>query len=84
MIGGFFAQLHREHGVDVRLGTAVTAPRHARVTAVVTDDSGEIPTDVVIAGVGAGPNNEPDAAAGFGQRHSDSALPMPSCHAQSS
>jgi len=24
VIGGFFAQVHRQHGVDVKLGTAVT------------------------------------------------------------
>jgi hypothetical protein len=49
VIGGFFAQVHRQHGVDVRLGTAVAEFRGAGwVTAVVTDVGGEIPADVVI------------------------------------
>jgi hypothetical protein len=27
VIGGFFAQVHSQHGVDVQLGTAVTESR---------------------------------------------------------
>ncbi|MCA1707245.1 MAG: FAD-dependent oxidoreductase, partial [Actinobacteria bacterium] len=46
VIGGFFAQVHRQHGVDVRLGAAVTEFRGTgRVAVVVTDDGSEIPTD---------------------------------------
>jgi 3-phenylpropionate/trans-cinnamate dioxygenase ferredoxin reductase component len=59
VIGGFFAQVHRQHGVDVRLGTAVTEFRGARhVAEVITDDGNQIPADVVIVGVGARPNTE--------------------------
>ncbi|MGQ0716362.1 MAG: NAD(P)/FAD-dependent oxidoreductase [Pseudonocardiales bacterium] len=66
VIGGFFAQVHRQHGVDVRLGTAVTEFRGTgRVTAVLTDDGIEIPTDVVIVGVGAQPNTELAEQAGL-------------------
>jgi 3-phenylpropionate/trans-cinnamate dioxygenase ferredoxin reductase component len=66
VIGGFFAQVHRQHGVDVRLGMAVTEFRGAgQVAAVVTDDGSEIPTDVVIVGVGAEPNTELAEQAGL-------------------
>lgn len=66
-MGGFFADLHREHGVDVRLGHGVTEIRGAagRVTAVVTDDGSVIPAEVVIVGVGARPNVELAAEAGL-------------------
>ncbi|NMN99055.1 NAD(P)/FAD-dependent oxidoreductase [Antrihabitans stalactiti] len=59
-MGGFFADLHREHGVDVRLGHGVTEIRGAtdRVSAVVTDDGSVIPAEAVIVGVGARPNVE--------------------------
>jgi len=54
VIGGFFAQVHRQHGVDVRLGTAVTKFRGTgHVAVVVTDEGNQIPADVVIVGVGA-------------------------------
>lgn len=64
-MGGFFADLHRERGVDVRLGHGVTEIRGVagRVTAVVTDGGSVIPAEVVIVGVGARPNVELAAAA---------------------
>lgn len=66
VIGGFFAQVHRQHGVDVRLGTAVTGFRGTgHVAAVSTDDGNEIPADVVIVGVGARPDTELAAQAGL-------------------
>jgi 3-phenylpropionate/trans-cinnamate dioxygenase ferredoxin reductase component len=66
VIGGFFAQVHRQHGVDVRLGTAVTEFRGTgHVTAVVTDDGNQIPADVVIVGVGARPDTELAEQAGL-------------------
>jgi Pyridine nucleotide-disulphide oxidoreductase/DDE domain len=60
VIGGFFAQVHRQHGVNVRLGTMVTEFRGTgHVTAVLTDDDGhQIPADVVIVGVGVQPDTE--------------------------
>jgi 3-phenylpropionate/trans-cinnamate dioxygenase ferredoxin reductase component len=59
VIGGFFARVHRQHGVDVQLGTAVTGFRGTgHVTAVTTDDGYQIPADVVIVGVGVQPNIE--------------------------
>jgi 3-phenylpropionate/trans-cinnamate dioxygenase ferredoxin reductase subunit len=66
VIGGFFAQVHRQHGVDVQLGTAVTEFRGSgQVTAVITDDGEEIPADLVIVGVGAQPNTELAERAGL-------------------
>ncbi|MGH3843073.1 MAG: NAD(P)/FAD-dependent oxidoreductase [Pseudonocardiaceae bacterium] len=66
VIGGFFAQVHRQHGVDVQLGTAVTEFRGTgHVAAVVTDDGNEVSADVVIVGVGARPNTELAEAAGL-------------------
>jgi 3-phenylpropionate/trans-cinnamate dioxygenase ferredoxin reductase subunit len=66
VIGGFFAQVHRQHGVDVRLGVAVTEFQGTeRVAAVLTDDGSEISTDVVIVGVGARPNTELAEQAGL-------------------
>ncbi|MGH3645570.1 MAG: NAD(P)/FAD-dependent oxidoreductase [Micromonosporaceae bacterium] len=57
-MGGFFAQLHRQHGVDLRLGRGVSEIRGdgGRVAAVRTDDGAEIPAEVVIVGVGIRPN----------------------------
>jgi 3-phenylpropionate/trans-cinnamate dioxygenase ferredoxin reductase subunit len=58
-MGGVFARLHRQHGVDLRIGHGVTGLRgHGRVAAVVTDDGTETPADVVIVGIGAQPNTE--------------------------
>lgn len=59
-MGGYFADLHRRHGVDLRLGSGVSELRGdaGRVTAVRTDDGTQIPAEVVIVGVGATPNTE--------------------------
>ncbi|MFI7532770.1 NAD(P)/FAD-dependent oxidoreductase [Streptosporangium sp. NPDC049376] len=58
-MGGFFADLHRRHGVDLRLGRQVTGVLgDGRVRAVATDDGVEVPADVVIVGVGVRPNAE--------------------------
>ena len=56
-LGAFFADLHREHGVDVRTGVGVEAFEGSagRVTGVRV--GGEVvPADVVLVGVGAAPN----------------------------
>ncbi|WP_433253547.1 NAD(P)/FAD-dependent oxidoreductase [Streptosporangium sp. CA-135522] len=56
-MGAFFAEVHRGQGVEVRLGLGVTGFLGAgRVSAVSTDDGGEIPADVVIVGVGVTPD----------------------------
>ena len=65
-IGEFFGELHRRHGVDVRVGRSVTAVRgNGRVSGVVTDDGAEISADVVVVGVGARPNTELAEQAGL-------------------
>ncbi|HET7328217.1 MAG TPA: FAD-dependent oxidoreductase [Nocardioidaceae bacterium] len=65
-LGAVFAGLHREHGVDLRLGTGVaelTGDRH--VTGVRTGAGDVLPADVVVVGVGAIPNTELAARAGL-------------------
>lgn len=65
-IGGFFADVHREHGADLRLGRTVTEFRGTgQVSAVVTDEGSEVPADLVIVGVGARPNTELAEQAGM-------------------
>jgi 3-phenylpropionate/trans-cinnamate dioxygenase ferredoxin reductase subunit len=61
-IGGWFAELHRQHGVHLRLSTAVTsvAPHH-----VVTSDGERLSADVVLAGVGARPRTRLAEEAGL-------------------
>ena len=57
-VGGVFADLHRAHGVDLRLGEGVTAIRGAgRVEEVVTSSGARIPAAAVIIGVGVRPND---------------------------
>ena len=65
-MGDVFAELHRQHGVDLRLGQGVTGLRGTgRVSAVVTDDGSEIPADTVIVGIGARPDTELAERAGL-------------------
>ncbi len=54
-IGGACAQLHRDHGVDLRLGTGVAA---IDATGVETTAGERLAADVVVVGVGAAPNVE--------------------------
>ncbi len=56
------AALHREHGVDLRLGRGVRAIEADRV---MLDDGTSVPADVVVAGVGLIPNVELARAAGL-------------------
>jgi 3-phenylpropionate/trans-cinnamate dioxygenase ferredoxin reductase component len=56
-IGSVFADLHREHGVDLRLDTGVGEVRaDDDVRIVITTDGTELPADLVVVGVGAAPN----------------------------
>jgi 3-phenylpropionate/trans-cinnamate dioxygenase ferredoxin reductase subunit len=66
-LGAFYAQVHRDHGVDVRLGVGVQAiaGNGGRVTTVVTSDGHEVPADAVVAGLGIRPNVELAADAGL-------------------
>ncbi|XVQ13452.1 NAD(P)/FAD-dependent oxidoreductase [Spirillospora sp. CA-255316] len=72
-VGGLFADLHRAHGVDLRLDQGVAGFWGAgQVSAVVTSGGQEIPADVVIVGVGVRPNTE--LAEGAGLEVSDGVL----------
>jgi 3-phenylpropionate/trans-cinnamate dioxygenase ferredoxin reductase subunit len=55
-LGGFFADLHRAHGVDLRTGVAVDRIEgDARASCVVLSDGSTIDADVVLVAVGAAP-----------------------------
>jgi NADPH-dependent 2,4-dienoyl-CoA reductase/sulfur reductase-like enzyme len=56
-VGAIYAELHRKHGVDLRLDQGVAGFWGAgQVSAVVTSGGAEVPADVVIVGIGAKPN----------------------------
>jgi NADPH-dependent 2,4-dienoyl-CoA reductase/sulfur reductase-like enzyme len=57
-----FADLHREHGVDLRLGVTIDA---ITPTGVRLADGTEIPADAVVLGVGVRPRTELAEAAGL-------------------
>jgi NADPH-dependent 2,4-dienoyl-CoA reductase/sulfur reductase-like enzyme len=55
-IGGVFADLHRDHGVDVRLGVGVAALEgDGRVERVRLSDGAVVEADVVVIGIGVAP-----------------------------
>ncbi|MGH3384037.1 MAG: NAD(P)/FAD-dependent oxidoreductase [Nocardioidaceae bacterium] len=66
-MGTMFADLHRDHGVHLRLNTGVVEVTGAgdRVSGVVTSDGARLPADLVVVGVGARPNVELAEAAGL-------------------
>ncbi|TQM64025.1 NAD(P)/FAD-dependent oxidoreductase [Humibacillus xanthopallidus] len=56
-VGGWFADLHRSHGVTFRFGEGVSRIEGTeRADAVVTTTGERLPTDVVVVGVGITPN----------------------------
>ncbi len=58
-LGEWCATLHRDHGVDLRLGTGVAALHgDARVEAVELTDGSRVAADLVVFGLGALPNTE--------------------------
>ncbi len=64
-VGGWFADLHRSHGVEFRLGSGVERFEGTdAVRAVVTDGGEVLPADAVVVGVGIRPNIELAEAAG--------------------
>jgi 3-phenylpropionate/trans-cinnamate dioxygenase ferredoxin reductase component len=65
--GMAIADLHRGHGVDVRLGTGVAGLTEAqgRVSAVELSDGSSLPATVVVVGIGVIPNTEWLAGAGL-------------------
>lgn len=65
-LSAFFADAHRGHGVDLRLGAGVAALRGgARVAAVELADGSTVPAGLVVVGVGVVPEIELAAAAGL-------------------
>ncbi|WP_193790003.1 NAD(P)/FAD-dependent oxidoreductase [Streptomonospora alba] len=58
-VGGVFTELHRDQGVDVRLGVGVTGfEGRGRVERVRLSDGDAIETSLVVAGLGALPNTD--------------------------
>lgn len=66
--GEVFAKLHREHGVDLRLGSAVAEITTAdgAATGLRLGDGSQVAADAVLVAVGAQPNIELAEAAGLG------------------
>jgi 3-phenylpropionate/trans-cinnamate dioxygenase ferredoxin reductase subunit len=66
-IAPVFADLHRAHGVDLRVDTGVAAilGRDGRVSGVRLADGTEIEADAVVVGVGITPNTGPAEAGGL-------------------
>lgn len=66
-LGTMFGDLHREHGVDLRLGTGVTeiVGDGTAVTGVRTDAGDLVDADVVVVGVGARPMTQLAEEAGL-------------------
>ncbi len=62
-----FAQLHRDHGVDLRLGTSAAEITGAagRATGLRLTDGTQIDADLVIVGIGITPNTQLADAAGL-------------------
>jgi 3-phenylpropionate/trans-cinnamate dioxygenase ferredoxin reductase component len=65
-IGATFAALHRDHGVDLRLGTGVKGfAGEGTASAVLIKGGHPIPADTILIGVGAAPNIALADAAGL-------------------
>ena len=66
-VGASFAALHREHGVDLRLGTSVVGfgGEGGRVSEVRLPDGAVLPADTVVVGIGVVPNVALADAAGL-------------------
>jgi NADPH-dependent 2,4-dienoyl-CoA reductase/sulfur reductase-like enzyme len=65
-LGAWCAELHREHGVDLRLGTGVAALLGSgNVEGVELSDGSRVEADAVVVGLGAIPNTEWLAGSGL-------------------
>lgn len=65
-LGRWFADLHRGHGVTLRMGTTVAELRGSgRVEEVVTDKGDVVPAAAVLVAVGVGPRTELAVGAGL-------------------
>ena len=69
-LGLLFADLHREHGVDLRLRTTVVGIEHTRGrTSVQLADGDELSPDLILVGIGAEPDDRLAAKAGLVTSH---------------
>ncbi len=69
-IAPMVAALHRDHGVDLRLGTGLTAVDHQQGgTTVRLDDDTEVLCDLILVGIGAEPDDTLAAKAGLATHH---------------
>lgn len=69
-IGGLLAEVHRAHGVDLRLGETVAAFRGAgRVEEVVTASGARVPCTLALVGVGVRPADEWLAGSGIARQN---------------
>jgi 3-phenylpropionate/trans-cinnamate dioxygenase ferredoxin reductase subunit len=65
-VGSLFADLHRQHGVELRFDTGVEGFEGSdKVTGVRTSAGDVVPADLVVVGVGVQPNTELAEAAGI-------------------
>jgi 3-phenylpropionate/trans-cinnamate dioxygenase ferredoxin reductase subunit len=67
VLSAWYADLHRRHGVDLRLGVAMTelAGDGEKVTSVRCGDGTTVPADLVVVGIGVIANDDLAAAAGL-------------------
>jgi NADPH-dependent 2,4-dienoyl-CoA reductase/sulfur reductase-like enzyme/nitrite reductase/ring-hydroxylating ferredoxin subunit len=61
-LGHFVEDLHREHGVEFRLGRGVTG---IRANEVILDDESEVAADLVVIGIGVAPRTDLGESAGL-------------------
>jgi 3-phenylpropionate/trans-cinnamate dioxygenase ferredoxin reductase subunit len=67
VLSAYYCDLHRNHGVDIRLSAAVTeiAGTEGRVTGLRCQDGTALPADLVVVGIGVIPNADLARAAGL-------------------
>ncbi|WBL19212.1 NAD(P)/FAD-dependent oxidoreductase [Citricoccus sp. NR2] len=68
LLGDWFADAHRQRGLDLRLGEGIAsfeAGDDGRVGFAISTTGGRYPADLVVAGVGVQPNDQLAAAAGL-------------------
>ncbi|TGN63249.1 NAD(P)/FAD-dependent oxidoreductase [Nocardioides eburneiflavus] len=70
LVAPIFADLHREHGVDLRLDSSLAAIDHtAGRTSVRLSDGHELVPDLILVSIGAEPDDQLAAKAGLGTDH---------------
>lgn len=67
-VSAFFAEVHRQNGVDLRFGDGIAAiaGRNGAVSGVRTSSGEELACDIVLAGIGVRPRTQLAEAAGLG------------------